>query len=66
MAELMMTVLAGIAKFERALIRVSRKEIAIAKAKGVYKVRRKALKPEEAIQLREMAEAGTPAQGAQS
>jgi DNA invertase Pin-like site-specific DNA recombinase len=61
MAELMMTVLAGIAKFERALILERQREgIAIAKAKGVYKGRRKALKPEDAIALREMAEAGMP------
>ena len=40
-AELMMTVLAGIAKFERALILERQREgIALAKAKGVYKGRR--------------------------
>ena len=61
MAELMMTVLAGIAKFERALILERQREgIALAKAKGVYKGRRKALKPEEAAQLRELAKTGMP------
>lgn len=59
MAELMMTVLAGIAKFERALILERQREgIAIAKQKGVYKGRQRALMPEEAVALREMAEAG--------
>jgi DNA invertase Pin-like site-specific DNA recombinase len=61
LADLMMTVLAGIAKFERALILERQREgIAIARAKGVYKGRRKALNPEEAVALREMADAGMP------
>ena len=61
MAELMMTVLAGIAKFERALILERQREgIAIAKQKGVYTGRKKALKPEDARALREQAHAGTP------
>ena len=61
MAELMMTELAGIAKFERALILERQREgIALAKAKGVYKGRRKALKPEEAARLRELAKTGMP------
>src|SRR5204862_4256862 len=61
MAELMMTVLAGIAKFERALILERQREgIALAKTRGAYTGRKKALKPEEAVQLREMAVAGMP------
>ena len=60
-AELMMTVLAGIAKFERALILERQREgIAIAKANGVYKGRKKALKPEEIGELVEQAHAGIP------
>ena len=56
-----MTVLAGIAKFERALILERQREgIAIAKANGVYKGRRKALKPEEIGELVEQAHAGIP------
>jgi DNA invertase Pin-like site-specific DNA recombinase len=61
MGKLMMTMLAAFGEFERDLIRERQREgIAIAKAKGVYKGRRKALKPEEAVTLREMAEAGMP------
>jgi DNA invertase Pin-like site-specific DNA recombinase len=61
MAELMMTVLAGIAKFERALILERQREgIAIAKAKGVYKGRKKALTPEQATELVECARSGMP------
>ena len=61
MSKLMLTMLAGFATFERDLIRERQREgIALAKAKGVYKGRRKALKPEEAVQLRDMADAGMP------
>jgi len=61
MSKLMLTMLAGFATFERDLIRERQREgIALAKAKGVYKDRRKALKPEEAVQLRDMADAGMP------
>lgn len=57
----MLTMLAGFAAFERDLIRERQREgINLAKAKGVYKGRRKALKPEEAVQLLEMADAGMP------
>jgi len=59
MARLMLTMLAGFATFERDLIRERQREgITLAKAKGAYKGRKRALKPEEVIQLREMAEAG--------
>lgn len=61
MATLMLTMLAGFAAFERDLIRERQREgIALAKAKGVYKGRRRALKPEEARELREQAHAGIP------
>ena len=61
MARLMLTMLAGFATFERDLIRERQREgIALAKLRRAYKGRKKALKPEEAIQLREMAEAGMP------
>jgi DNA invertase Pin-like site-specific DNA recombinase len=60
-AKLMLTMLAGFATFERDLIRERQREgIALAKLRGAYKGRRKALKPEEIIQLREMADAGLP------
>ncbi|HLX30789.1 MAG TPA: recombinase family protein [Casimicrobiaceae bacterium] len=61
MAELMMTVLAGIAKFERALILERQREgIAIAKARGVYKGRKRALNAEQAAELVECARSGMP------
>src|SRR5438309_2122999 len=58
MSKLMLTMLAGFATFERDLIRERQREgITLAKARGAYTGRRKALKSEEAVQLREMAEA---------
>jgi len=61
MAKLMLTMLAGFAAFERDLIRERQREgIALAKGKGVYKGRKRALGPHEAVQMREMAEAGMP------
>jgi DNA invertase Pin-like site-specific DNA recombinase len=61
MGKLMMTMLAAFGEFERDLIRERQREgIALAKAKGVYKGRHKALTREEAIALQEMAEAGMP------
>src|SRR5437762_257067 len=61
MAKLMLTMLAGFATFERDLIRERQREgIALAKARGAYTGRKKALRPEEAVQLREMAVAGMP------
>lgn len=59
--ELMMTMLAGFAQFERALIRERQREgIAIAKAKGVYKGRKPSLTPEQVAAMRQRAEAGEP------
>ncbi len=61
MATLMMTMLGGFAQFERALIRERQREgIAIAKEKGVYKGRKKALSPEQVSELRQRASNGEP------
>lgn len=58
---LMMTMLAGFAQFERALIRERQREgIAIAKANGVYKGRKPALAPEQVTSLRLRAASGEP------
>lgn len=58
---LMLTVLGGIAEFERALIRERQAEgIAIAKAKGVYKGRKPALNAEQIAEARERVEQGVP------
>ncbi|WP_175697569.1 recombinase family protein [Burkholderia ambifaria] len=57
--ELMMTMLAGFAQFERALIRERQREgIAIAKANGVYKGRKPSLSPEQVSMLRQRAASG--------
>ncbi|MFM0607658.1 recombinase family protein [Paraburkholderia sediminicola] len=56
---LMMTMLAGFAQFERALIRERQREgIAIAKANGVYKGRKPALTPEQVTALRQRVASG--------
>jgi DNA invertase Pin-like site-specific DNA recombinase len=61
MAKLMLTMLAGFAAFERDLIRERQREgIALAKAKGVYKGRKKVLTAEQAREVREQAHAGMP------
>ena len=61
MAKLMLTMLAAFGEFERDLIRERQREgIAIAKAKGVYKGRKKALRPVEAHELVAQAHAGIP------
>ena len=61
MGKLMLTMLAAFGEFERELIRERQREgIAIAKAKGVYKGRKKALRPEEAHELVVQAHAGIP------
>jgi len=60
-ARLMLTMLGAFAEFERELIRERQREgIAIAKAKGVYKGRKKALGPEDANELVAQAHAGIP------
>lgn len=61
MAKLTMTMLAAFGEFERDLIRERQREgIAIAKAKGVYKGRKKALTSEQAAELVECARSGMP------
>jgi len=61
MAKLMMTMLAAFGEFERDLIRERQREgIAIAKAKGVYKGRKKALTSEQMVELVECAHSGMP------
>lgn len=61
MGKLMLTMLAAFGEFERDLIRERQREgIAIAKAKGVYKGRKKALAPEQRRELVELARSGMP------
>jgi DNA invertase Pin-like site-specific DNA recombinase len=49
----MLSVMGAFAEFERALIRERQREgIALAKKKGVYKGRKKALSAEQVVQLR--------------
>ncbi|KVV45133.1 transposase [Burkholderia territorii] len=57
--QLMMTMLAAFAQFERSLIRERQREgIAIAKANGVYKGRKPSLSPEQVSALRQRAASG--------
>ena len=52
-------VLGSVAEFERALIRERQREgIALAKQRGAYRGRKKALSPEQAAELRQRAAAG--------
>jgi DNA invertase Pin-like site-specific DNA recombinase len=58
MANLMLSVMGAFAEFERALIRERQREgIAIAKLRGAYRGRRKALSVDQAAELRRRAEA---------
>jgi len=60
-ARLMLTMLGAVAEFERELLRERQREgIAIAKAKGKYKGRKRALTDEQAKELRAMAHSGLP------
>jgi DNA invertase Pin-like site-specific DNA recombinase len=60
-AQLMLTMLGAFAEFERELIRERQREgIAIARAKGVYKGRKKALAPGDVHELVAQAHAGIP------
>ncbi|OCB56186.1 transposase [Mycobacterium vulneris] len=62
MNELMLTMLGGIAKFERALILERQREgIALAKAKGAYKGRKAKLTTDQAEELRSRLAAGESA-----
>ena len=59
MANLMLSVMGAFAEFERALIRERQREgIALAKQRGAYRGRKKALSPEQVADLRQRAAAG--------
>jgi DNA invertase Pin-like site-specific DNA recombinase len=59
MARLMLSVMGAFAEFERALIRERQMEgIALAKQRGAYKGRKKALSPQTAAELKKRAKAG--------
>ena len=59
MANLMLSVMGAFAEFERALIRERQREgIALAKQRGAYRGRKKALSPEQSAALRQQAAAG--------
>jgi DNA invertase Pin-like site-specific DNA recombinase len=59
LANLMLSVMGAFAEFERALIGERQREgITLAKARGAYRGRKKALSPEQAGELRERAGAG--------
>ena len=59
MANLMLSVMGAFAEFERALIRERQREgIALAKQRGAYRGRKKALSPEQAQELCQRAQAG--------
>jgi DNA invertase Pin-like site-specific DNA recombinase len=61
MANLMLSVMGAFAEFERALIRERQREgIALAKQRGVYRGRNKALNPAEAAELRRRVGEGVP------
>jgi DNA invertase Pin-like site-specific DNA recombinase len=59
MADLMLSVLGAVAQFERDLIRERQREgIALARERGVYRGRKKALTPEQTADLRRRVRAG--------
>ena len=59
MATLLLSVMGAFAEFERALLKERQREgIALAKKRGVYKGRKRALDQEQIIQLKQRAEAG--------
>lgn len=59
MANLMLSVMGAFAEFERALIRERQREgIALAKQRGAYRGRKRALSPERVTELRRRAVAG--------
>lgn len=59
LAQLMLNMTGAFAEFERAIIRERQREgIAIAKAKGVYKGRQRALTDEQVVQLRQRTASG--------
>ena len=59
MANLLLSVMGAFAEFERALIRERQREgIALAKKRGAYRGRKKALSPDQVADLRQRAAAG--------
>jgi DNA invertase Pin-like site-specific DNA recombinase len=59
MANLMLSVMGAFAEFERALIRERQREgISLAKQRGAYRGRKKALAPDRVVELRRRAAAG--------
>ena len=59
MATLLLSVMGAFAEFERALLKERQREgIALAKKRGVYKGRKRALDQEQIIELKQRAEAG--------
>jgi DNA invertase Pin-like site-specific DNA recombinase len=59
MANLMLSVMGAFAEFERALIHERQREgIALAKQRGAYRGRKKALSPDQVVELRQRAAAG--------
>jgi DNA invertase Pin-like site-specific DNA recombinase len=61
MATLMLSVMGAFAEFERALLRERQREgISLAKQRGAYKGRKKALGPDQSKALRLRAQAGEP------
>ena len=61
MSQLLLSVMGAFAEFERALIRERQREgFALAKSRGVYKGRTKALSDNRVTKLRQRAEAGEP------
>ena len=61
MANLLLSVMGAFAEFERALIGQRQREgIALAKGRGVYRGRKKALVEDQVIELRRRAGAGEP------
>jgi DNA invertase Pin-like site-specific DNA recombinase len=59
MANLMLSVMGAFAEFERALIHERQREgIALAKQRGAYRGRKKALSPDQSAELRRRAGAG--------
>ncbi|WP_027867391.1 recombinase family protein [Massilia alkalitolerans] len=64
MANLMLSVMGAFAEFERTLIRERQREgIALAKQRGAYRGRKKALAPERVTELRARVAAGEPKAG---
>jgi DNA invertase Pin-like site-specific DNA recombinase len=59
MSKLMLSILGGVAEFERSIIRERQKEgIALAKGKGAYRGRKRALSADQVAQIRQRAAAG--------